>query len=85
MDLAPPIVAPTTTCDELVRLMREQPTSSVLISAGDGRVQGIVTEQDVARKLAYRIPGVTRVEDITRARDTGRRLLVSCRRYHAPA
>lgn len=64
MDLAPPIVAPTTTCDELVRLMREQPTSSVLISAGDGRVQGIVTEQDVARKLAYRIPGVTRVEDI---------------------
>ena len=64
MDLAPPVVSPATSCDDLVRLMRERPTSSVLIGSSDGRVQGIITEQDVARKLAYRIPGVTRVEDI---------------------
>lgn len=64
MDWPPPIVSPDVTCVEVVRMMREQPTSSVLVSAGDGRAAGIVTEQDAARKIAYQAGGATPVVEV---------------------
>ncbi len=67
MDWPPPFVLPETPCEELVRLLREHPASAALVSAGDGRIRGIVTEQDVARKLAYYTPGAAQVEEVMSA------------------
>ena len=67
MDLAPAIMPEHTACAEVIRAMREQGGSSVLIADADGRLKGIVTERDVVRHIAYQASGSTRVEQIMSA------------------
>ncbi len=62
MDLPPPILPGQAACTEVVRAMREQRSSSVLIADGEGRLKGIVTEKDVVRHIAYQAAGSTGVE-----------------------
>jgi signal-transduction protein with cAMP-binding, CBS, and nucleotidyltransferase domain len=67
MDLAPAIMPEHTACAEVIRAMREQGGSSVLIADADGRLKGIVTERDVVRHIAYQASGSTQVEQIMSA------------------
>ena len=64
MEHAPPILSANLSCEEVVRLMREQSADSVLIINSRGRIRGIVTEQDVVRKIRFQAPGTTRVDAI---------------------
>lgn len=61
MDRSPPVLASTTSCAEVVRVMREYVSEVVLIIDRDQRLKGIVTEQDIVRQLAYLLPGKTPV------------------------
>jgi signal-transduction protein with cAMP-binding, CBS, and nucleotidyltransferase domain len=67
MALPPPRLVMGASCGEAVRAMRESQTSSVLISDGQGRVCGILTERDVVRRLAYQRPGELAVEAVMSA------------------
>lgn len=62
MDHAPPILLSNISCEEVVRVMRERCADSVLIVNAHQRIRGIVTEQDVVRKMRFQIPGSTRVD-----------------------
>lgn len=54
MQLPPVRLAPHATAAEAVQRMSEAGASSALVVDGRGRPLGIVTEQDVVRRLAYR-------------------------------
>lgn len=48
-------VRPDTSCGEAVQEMRAAGVSHALVTAGDGRILGIVTEQDVVRRVTFRM------------------------------
>lgn len=64
MDWPPPLMPVGTACREAVQAMRDRSVSSVLITTADHHLKGIVTEQDVARHVAYQTEGSTHVEQI---------------------
>ena len=64
MDHAPPLLFANVSCQEVVRIMREQSADSVLIVNAGSRIRGIVTEQDVVRKMRFQMPSATRVEAV---------------------
>lgn len=53
MGLPPVTVPPDAGCEHVVRLMRECAVSSAIVQDGHGRLLGIITEQDVVRRIAY--------------------------------
>lgn len=64
MDHAPPILLANSSCEEVVRVMREHSADSVLIVNARQRMRGIVTEQDVVRKIRFQEPGATPVDTV---------------------
>jgi signal-transduction protein with cAMP-binding, CBS, and nucleotidyltransferase domain len=65
MTAGPPIVAPETPVTEVVKLMKEQGTSSILIGERRAAV-GIVSEADIVRKVvAYeKAPNEVRADQV---------------------
>lgn len=64
MEAAPPLVASGTHCGEAVGLMRQYGASSVLVGDSAGRIVGILTEQDVVQRVAFRAVRTTPVEEV---------------------
>ena len=64
MGAAPPHVGPAAPLGEIVGLMVRAQASGVVIVDGDGRPLGIVTEHDIARKAAFRLPPETPVSEV---------------------
>ena len=64
MDPAPPSVPLGSPCHEAVAIMRQRSADSVLIVNPENRIKGIVTEHDVAWKIAYQLAGVTSVNEV---------------------
>jgi signal-transduction protein with cAMP-binding, CBS, and nucleotidyltransferase domain len=64
---APPTVTEATSCGELVRVIVAAAASSAIVIDGAGRVRGIVTERDVARRIAFRVAPETPVERVMTA------------------
>jgi signal-transduction protein with cAMP-binding, CBS, and nucleotidyltransferase domain len=61
----PPVrVAPGTTVGEVVSLMTTTPASCAVVLDGAGRPRGIVTEQDVVRRIAWRTEPDQGVESV---------------------
>jgi CBS domain-containing protein len=61
----PPVsVRPGASCAEVVRRMREGRASGCVVEGADGRIDGIVTEQDVCRRIAHRATPETPVEEV---------------------
>lgn len=54
MGPAPPVVPPETALEEAVRRMSEASASSVVVADAAGTPLGILTEQDVVRRVAFR-------------------------------
>jgi signal-transduction protein with cAMP-binding, CBS, and nucleotidyltransferase domain len=61
---APPTVQSNMTSGEALRIMREFSASSVIIATADGRPIGILTEQDVVRRIAFLNPASTPVAEV---------------------
>lgn len=55
MGPAPVCVPPSSSCRELVELLEKKAASSALIINEDGTLAGIITERDVARRVAFRL------------------------------
>lgn len=64
MRASPVACPPGTTVAELIQRMAASSSSSALVLDGEGRVAGIVTEQDVTRRVAYRIAADTAAEAV---------------------
>ena len=64
MSVAPPTVSTTTPCGKVSRIMRDFPSSSVVIASPDGRPMGIITEQDVVRRIVFLNPATTPVTEV---------------------
>jgi CBS domain-containing protein len=64
MGPAPPSVPLGSPCHEAVLIMRQRSADSVLVVNPDNRIKGIVTEHDVARKMAYQLAGSTSVNEV---------------------
>ncbi len=60
----PPAVHPDVSCGEVLRIMREFPASSVVITTPDGKPEGILTEQDVVRRIAFLNSAEARVSGV---------------------
>ena len=60
----PPTVSPGTPCAEAIQHMFGDHASSVVVIDAHGRLLGILTEQDVTRRIAFQIPPETPVEQI---------------------
>lgn len=61
----PPVrVAPSATVSEVVSLMTATPASCAVVIDGAGRPRGIVTEQDVVRRIAWRTEPDQDVESV---------------------
>ena len=63
----PVVVSESATCGEVVRRMREMRANSVLVVDGDNRPVGIVTEQDVCRRITFQGPPDQPVADVMTA------------------
>ena len=63
MGPAPVAVSEDTACTEVVRLMREHVASSVVVKDEHNRLAGIVTEQDVVRRMAFNTDSGTPVRE----------------------
>ncbi len=61
---APPTVQSNMTSGEALRIMRELPASSVVITTPGGRPIGILTEQDVVRRIAFLNSASTCVSEV---------------------
>lgn len=64
---SPVLVSTGTTCAEVVRRMTEAAVESVLVTHADATICGIVTEQDIVRRLALRLSGDVPVERVMTA------------------
>ena len=53
-----------TRCADMIALMAAEKASCAIIVDAGGRPIGIITEQDIARRIAYRIPGETLAETV---------------------
>lgn len=60
----PLIVRPETPCAELVDRVRTHQAGSAVVVDEDGKPVGIVTEQDICRRAAFRAPGSAPVREI---------------------
>lgn len=60
-------VAPTATCREAVEAMAAERASAALVVDGNGRSLGIVTEQDVVRRIAFKLAPETPVAAVMTA------------------
>ena len=60
----PVLVSEETTCAEAIRSMAENRSTAVIATAANGRISGILTEQDVVRKLLYLGDGSTPLSDV---------------------
>lgn len=62
---APPVVVPpeTSALDVVARMAAER-ASAAVVAAGDGQILGILTEQDVTRRIAARAIGETPISDL---------------------
>ncbi len=60
----PPVLLPDKTCAETVRAISESNASSAIIADAAGHVVGIVTEQDIVRRLAFQVDPDTPVRQI---------------------
>ncbi len=67
MGPAPVTVPLGTACEEAVRRLRDAKADSVVVVNRDGAPVAIVTEQDVVRRLAFRVPGDTPVDQVMTA------------------
>jgi signal-transduction protein with cAMP-binding, CBS, and nucleotidyltransferase domain len=57
-------IRPGTSCAELVGLAAEETVSCAVVVDADDRPIGIITMQDIARRITYRLPGDARVESV---------------------
>ncbi|MFO1152164.1 MAG: putative nucleotidyltransferase substrate binding domain-containing protein [Rhodospirillales bacterium] len=57
-------IRPATTCAELVERLGEETVTCAVVLDADDRPIGIVTTQDIARRIAYRLPGDARAEQV---------------------
>lgn len=64
MRAAPTVADPEERCDQMLDRIRDQQHSSAIVVGEDNSPVGIVTEQDICRKLALRRPGDTPVREI---------------------
>lgn len=64
MDPPPPIVASGTPCQEVVRILRRNGTSFALVADGPVHLVGVVTDRDIAHRVAFRVPPTTPVNEI---------------------
>ena len=60
----PPTAPASATCAETVERMVAANASSVIVTDPGNRILGIVTEQDVARRIAFKVPPETPVETV---------------------
>jgi len=60
----PPMVLSGATCAEAIQQMSGDHISSVLVTDSNGRLLGILTKQDVTRRIAFRVPPETPVDQI---------------------
>jgi len=60
----PPTVPANVTCAEAVAHMVAANASSIIVTDPDQRILGILTEQDVARRIAFKIPPETPVTNV---------------------
>ena len=60
----PPTVLSGATCVEAIRRMSGDHISSVLVTDANGRLLGILTEQDVTRRIAFQISPETLVDQV---------------------
>ena len=60
----PPTVSPSTPCAEAIQHMFGDHASSVVVIDANGRLLGILTKQDVTRRIAFQIPPETPVEQV---------------------
>lgn len=63
MRTPPPAVAPETPCREAVARLVEAAATAILV-ADEGGILGIVTEQDIARRLAFQTDPATPIADV---------------------
>ncbi len=64
MGAAPLVVGAGVTSGEVVRRMAEKGATAAIVIGREGRPCGIVTEQDIVRRLAFRAPPETPVGDV---------------------
>ena len=64
MTASPVAVTVGTACGELVERMTADGATSALVTDGDRRVLGIITERDVARRICFKLPDDTPVERV---------------------
>jgi len=67
LSAAPPTLPADATAEAAVQAMREASASSVLITDGEERVAGIVTEQDVVRRIAFQSAAAAPVAQVMTA------------------
>ena len=67
--MGPPAVTvpPDTSCEHVVRLMRKSSVSSAIVQNERGRLCGIITEQDVVRRIAYVLAPDSPVREVMNA------------------
>ncbi len=53
-----------TRCADMIALLAAEKASCAIVVDAAGRPVGIVTEQDIARRIAYRVPGETPLEAV---------------------
>ncbi len=66
MRTPPPVVAPTTPCREAVARLADAGATAILVSDESG-ILGIVTEQDIARRLAFKADPAAPIADVMTA------------------
>jgi signal-transduction protein with cAMP-binding, CBS, and nucleotidyltransferase domain len=62
MRAAPPTVPAATPCAEALARLAAAGASALVVTDAEGRIAGIVTEQDVARRIAFRLDGAAPIE-----------------------
>jgi signal-transduction protein with cAMP-binding, CBS, and nucleotidyltransferase domain len=60
----PVVLGPGDSCAKAVSMLTRQKATAVLVTDRNGEIEGILTEQDVARRLAYRTPQNTKLEKV---------------------
>ena len=63
MGAVPPVVSPETPLGDALDLLRRAKASGLIVLDEGGHVAGIVTEQDIARRIAFRADATARVAD----------------------
>lgn len=60
----PPTLPADSSCAEAVRCMSEAQRSSVVVTDARGRLLGILTEQDIVRRIAFQVPPETPITEV---------------------